>query len=285
MEPITLTIIATIGGGFLSFVVSLVLKLLSDKFTFKNPTIKIGNSEIQFDESPSETLRKISEEVYRLQDSPHVFISYSFQDEFFVQRLSQDLRNQGVVIWLATEQIRVGEFITEKLLEGIKDSQWIIAIISENYNKSPYATKELSFALEEEKKRNHPFVLPVLIDNSELPLEFKDRQFADFSHDYYIGLEKLLHAIKPSDKFLRSNILEAQQLFLFQKWLKKQDEISFRELIELSNSKDGLMPSVLLQIKNEYKKLQDKEKQSSGILEEKDTKIKEMLHYLISASM
>lgn len=195
---ITAALITAVMGVLVSLVASLLTKFVSDKSFIRKSKIKIGGVEIQLSESADESTRRILDKVQELQESPQVFLSYSFQDKEFAQHLANDLRKQGVKVWLADEQVKVGDKIIDTIREGISSSQWIIVVLSENSSQSDFVSKELVFALDEEQKRDRPFILPAVISETKLPIQLQDKQYADFRENYNLGLEKILARVKPS---------------------------------------------------------------------------------------
>ncbi len=185
-------------GMLASLVVSLLTKFISDKAFFRRSKIKIGGVEFQLSESADESTRRIIDKVQELQKSPQVFLSYSFHDKEFAQHLATDLRKEDVKVWLTDEQIKVGDRIKDTIRNGISSSQWVIIILSKNSSRSDFISIELSFALDEEQKRDRPFILPILIDDTKLPIQLQDKQYADFRKNYELGLERILARIKPS---------------------------------------------------------------------------------------
>ena len=69
-------------------------------------------------------------------------------------------------------------------------------VLSKNSVDSPWVKHELNAALARELELQRVFVLPVRIDDAELPVFLKDKIFADFRKSYASGLRILLHAIK-----------------------------------------------------------------------------------------
>jgi hypothetical protein len=193
---ISIALITAAAGVLVSLIASLLTKFVSDKTLSRK--IKIGGVEIQLSESADESTRRILDKVQELQESPQVFLSHSSQDKEFAQRLASDLQMRGVRVWIADEQVKVGDKIIDAIHEGISSSQWVIVLLSENSMRSDFISKELLFALDEEKKKDRPFILPILIGDAELPDSLQDRQYADFRKNYELGLEKILARVKPS---------------------------------------------------------------------------------------
>lgn len=124
------------------------------------------------------------------------FISHSAKDKPFVRKLAADLVTSGVKVWLDEQRILVGDSIPEKIAQGLAESDFFLIVISENSVGSAWVKKELSTALVHEIERRKVTVLPIKLDGAPMPDTIKDKLYADFSHSYEEGFEKLLRSIK-----------------------------------------------------------------------------------------
>ena len=125
-----------------------------------------------------------------------VFISHSSNDKPFVRKLAADLVASGVKIWIDEQNILVGDSIPEKIAQGLAESDFFLIVVSQNSANSEWVKKELSGAIVQEIERRKVTVLPIRPDTAPMPATIKDRSYADFSHSYEDGLEKLLRSIK-----------------------------------------------------------------------------------------
>ena len=126
-----------------------------------------------------------------------VFISYSHKDKKFVNRLFRDLEKAGTSVWLDQKKIKVGDSILQKVAEGISGCDFFCLVISENSVNSNWVVREYDTALNAQlSSGTTPKILPLRIQNVELPLFLKHIKYADFSIGYKSGLNDLLNAIK-----------------------------------------------------------------------------------------
>ncbi len=126
-----------------------------------------------------------------------IFISYSHSDKEFVNRLTIDLKNSGMNVWIDEKEIKVGESISKKVEEGISNCDFFCLIISKHSFKSNWVEREYRTAFNAQLSSGRtPRIFPLLIQDVELPLLLKDIRYADFSGGYNIGLIQLLDAIK-----------------------------------------------------------------------------------------
>ena len=124
------------------------------------------------------------------------FISHSAKDKPFVRKLAADLVANGVKVWLDEQRILVGDSIPEKIAQGLAESDFFLIVVSQNSVASAWVKKELSSALVHEIERRKVTVLPVKLDDAQMPDSINDKLYADFRGSYDEGLNKLIQSIK-----------------------------------------------------------------------------------------
>jgi len=124
------------------------------------------------------------------------FISHSAKDKPFVRKLASDLVANGVRVWLDEQRILVGDSIPEKIAQGLAESDFFLIVVSQNSVASSWVKKELSNALVHEIERRKVTVLPIKLDDAQMPDSINDKLYADFRGSYDEGLSKLLQSIK-----------------------------------------------------------------------------------------
>jgi hypothetical protein len=129
--------------------------------------------------------------------SAKIFLSHSSKDKAFVRKLASDLKSNDVPVWFDEWELKVGDSINQKIGEGINESGWLAVVISNNSIKSSWVEKELNAGLATELQKRQVFVLPIVIDNCDIPIFLRDKLFADFRSDYSSGLNSLLTRLIP----------------------------------------------------------------------------------------
>lgn len=124
------------------------------------------------------------------------FLSHSSKDKSFIRQLSSDLVKEGVDVWLDEHKILVGDSITEKIGQGLAQSDYFVIALSESSVSSNWIKKELSGALIREVERREVTVLPILLADCEMPEMLKDKKYADFRQSYKDGLRELVQRMK-----------------------------------------------------------------------------------------
>jgi hypothetical protein len=134
---------------------------------------------------------------------PRVFISHSHQDNEFVEKLAEDIEDAGVNCWLDLWEIQVGDSLRKKVEGGIKAADWLVVILSQFSVKSKWVEQELNMGFVRELENRNVFILPIVIDQCEIPLSLRDKLYADFRHDYQHGLDTVttrILNISPSER-------------------------------------------------------------------------------------
>jgi TatD family hydrolase len=128
--------------------------------------------------------------------SSRVFLSHASGDKAFVRHLATNLREQGIEVWLDEWEIKVGDSIRSKIEAGIQESGWLVVVLSQQSIQSSWVQIELNAALAKELEQKRVFVLPILLEDCDVPLFLKDKRYADFRSDYTIGFKDLLRAVR-----------------------------------------------------------------------------------------
>lgn len=128
-----------------------------------------------------------------------IFLSHSHKDKSFARRLAADLRHNGHIVWIDEAEINVGDSLIEMIREGLDRVEFVAAILSRVSIKSEWVQRELDIASNREIDERRVIVLPILLEDVELPGFLKGKLYADFrSHDRYAeSLELLLRALGP----------------------------------------------------------------------------------------
>ena len=140
------------------------------------------------------------EKVTPHQEKYHgIFLSHTGADKPFVRRLRKDLMDHGVPnVWVDEAEIEVGDSLTAKIEEGIKQTRYIGIVLSRKSIQAPWVKKELEIAITREIASGEVVVLPLLYEECSLPAFLQGKLYADFtdSEDYDTGLKKLLKRLR-----------------------------------------------------------------------------------------
>ncbi len=121
-----------------------------------------------------------------------VFVSHSSVDKPFVDRLVADLAAHSVPVWYDKLDLRIGESIPGAIDAGLADATYFAIVLSKASVASAWVREELNAALMTQVARGGTFILPLLLEDCEVPPLLAHRKVADFRHDYAAALAELL---------------------------------------------------------------------------------------------
>jgi len=104
----------------------------------------------------------------------HIFISYSKRDRERAQRLAETLRHQGLAVWW-DDQIPAGTPFDEAIEKALKAARCVVVLWSESSVKSRWVREEAS------KGKEREILVPVLLDDVEIPIGFSLIQAVRFT--------------------------------------------------------------------------------------------------------
>lgn len=126
-----------------------------------------------------------------------IFLSHSSIDKPFARQLARDLDNQGVTCWLDEAEIKIGDYLIEKLKRAIEDVEYLAVILSPEAVASDWVQREVEIAINQEIQGRRLKVLPILYRRCDPPDFLLDRVHGDFTDTskYAASFEKLMSSI------------------------------------------------------------------------------------------
>lgn len=128
-----------------------------------------------------------------------IFISHTGADKEFVRKLRDDLKAAGVErVWVDEAEIEIGDSLIQKIEEGLRESPFVAAVLSPRSVTAPWVQKELNSAMNREIKNRKVVVLPLLIEDCEIPTFLEDKLYGDFrsKEKYSASMDKLLRRLR-----------------------------------------------------------------------------------------
>lgn len=124
-----------------------------------------------------------------------VFISYSHSDKDFVDNFAIQLVREKVNVWVDRWELHVGDSLISKVQDAISGASALLVILSKASVDSEWCKKELNSALIRELEEKRVVILPILIEDCDIPLFLKEKMFADFRSNFDDGLRTTLESI------------------------------------------------------------------------------------------
>jgi hypothetical protein len=128
---------------------------------------------------------------------PQLFLSHSWKDKFFVNKLAEQLAACGVEVWVDSAELKVGDSLFQSVSKAIADNDHFAIILSHNSVSSNWVQRELQLAMNLVLEKKNRRILPILIERCEVPLFLRDLLYADFTdpHNFDSALVRVLGAL------------------------------------------------------------------------------------------
>src|SRR6266481_8594501 len=107
--------------------------------------------------------------------TPRVFLSYSNLDKNVAGDITSQLRKSGANVRLADWEFKAGDSLVQRIESGLRAADYIIVLLSSNSVASPWVRQELNTALTRELEIRAVTVLPILVEDCEIPAVLADR--------------------------------------------------------------------------------------------------------------
>lgn len=149
------------------------------------------------------------------------FISYSHKDEEFAQRLYGRMRQEGLRVWYAPEEMKGGEKLHEQINEAIQFHDRLLLVLSENSLGSEWVKTEIRRARKAEQRESRRKLFPIRLlafdpaikdwecfdadTGKDLGVEIREYFIPDFSDwkeqdAFEAGFARLLRDLKAEER-------------------------------------------------------------------------------------
>jgi hypothetical protein len=193
--------------------------LLSATVYPDHPSLTISARLERGSQPPSEAKQQTTAEVFRstlpgvhytpvdnllkalrqdLRNAASAFLCHSSADKDKVRRLAIELATRGVRPWIDEAEIRTGDSLIDKIQSGIQSSTCLLPVLSKASVDSRWCKEELRMALAMQIKSGVKGVLPVLIDDCEIPGFLIEKAYTDLRdwHTYDERVDRLAADIR-----------------------------------------------------------------------------------------
>ena len=130
-----------------------------------------------------------------------VFLSFTAQDKPFADKLAEPLRKGRIEPISIDLQITYGTELDVKILKGSPGFDYVVVLLSKTYAASDWLQNEMLAFIALEKLRGTKIIFPIIIEDCDVPVYFKNRIAADFRNaSFEDGVSQLLSQISVSRK-------------------------------------------------------------------------------------
>jgi len=154
------------------------------------------------DKKPSliDKVRDVVADIPFLSDSsqPWVFFSYAHSDRQSVKKVADGLRKHKVRVWIDQQELVAGDSLLNEIKYGLMQANALVFFASEASLQSEWVRHELEyFAANRLQDTKGPFIIPVLLQDVELPSFLRDVLYVDMRNgDWRDASHKIASAVK-----------------------------------------------------------------------------------------
>jgi hypothetical protein len=122
------------------------------------------------------------------------FISYAHEDQVLARDIAYGLQAADLGVEIDEEMLAGGDSIINRVAEGTKQVEFVIALVSRHSVGSNWCKYELALAMTDEVTLPGTKVIPVKVDNVEMPALLRDKLYRSIDRDGVDGVVKKLVA-------------------------------------------------------------------------------------------
>ncbi|MGC1306413.1 MAG: toll/interleukin-1 receptor domain-containing protein [Phormidesmis sp.] len=160
------------------------------------------------EEAATEEATETKTENFSLPDKPKdrsagFFISYSSRDKKMADRIATSLKAIGYKVWYDSWAIEHGDSIVSKIENGLAQNDTLLVLLSPNSVTSEWVKRELSAILMRQLDGHNVKILPVMIEDCEVPTTLIDIKYIDFRRDFQDGIITLMKVLAERKKLIQ----------------------------------------------------------------------------------
>lgn len=131
--------------------------------------------------------------------SHKVFLSHNWEDKPTARALASKLDSRGISVWLDEHEIRLGDSLIHRIRDAIDTVDYVAVLLSKHSVESEWVKREVDIAMNQEIARKRVKVLPIRLDDCELPGFLVGKLYADLRSPEHIDKvvamieERVLH--------------------------------------------------------------------------------------------
>ena len=121
------------------------------------------------------------------------FISYSRENHLVASLIRRELERSGLSVWMDDNSLDPGSHLTE-VFEAVNNASNACIILSKDSVNSEWVRKELSLICTREIETEREILVPVVVEDCEIPFPLRDRSYLDFRNQaaFYDNMKKLV---------------------------------------------------------------------------------------------
>jgi hypothetical protein len=126
----------------------------------------------------------------------YIFLSYSPEDRPIARHIARDLEARGNQVWFDEKEILAGDSITDRITEALLQCDYLLVLISRHSVDSSWVKLELDAVFARHAMGVELPVIPIRLDDTELPKHLRSLAYIDFYASYEDGFDELQRRIE-----------------------------------------------------------------------------------------
>ncbi len=124
-----------------------------------------------------------------------IFITHAPNDKQLAEELAVQLACRNVNVWIDLWQVANGDSLIEKIQENVHGTGALLVLLSKETDQAERSKKDLSPQLLRELEKKKVVVVPVIIEDCNIPEWARDRLFADLRTNSDDGLCTIIEEV------------------------------------------------------------------------------------------
>ena len=124
-----------------------------------------------------------------------IFISYSHENKEFVDKLARQLVAHNINIWLDRWELSIGDSILARIQEAVDGASALLVILSKASVGSEWCKNEINAGLLRELEEKQVLLMPVMLEECDVPVFVRGKLYADFRKSFDDGLRTILEGV------------------------------------------------------------------------------------------
>jgi hypothetical protein len=142
----------------------------------------------------------------------NVFLSYSHSDSQIVNKIANNLQEEGIDIWFDRQDLLGGQDWQDQIEKALTEAAFVLVFISAKSLESEWVQAEYRAAFVRQQKTGGTRLIPVLLQKVVLPKFLSSIQYVDFTESYVKGMQSLMRALRTSTGVKPKDVIPVSDL-------------------------------------------------------------------------
>ncbi len=114
---------------------------------------------------------------------PRLFISYNHRDREAANKFALELSHAGADVFLDHWEMAATDRILDRIERELSGTDYVVALLSPRSVASTWVQTELKYAFLRQEQEQRAFLIPVLLEDCDLPPDIAARPYHDYRHE------------------------------------------------------------------------------------------------------